>query len=45
MILLIEDNKDARENISELLEIAGYNVITANNGKEGLDYAKKTIRL
>ena len=40
-ILLIEDNVSMRENTSELLDLAGYHVITAENGKEGLDLAKK----
>lgn len=34
-ILIIEDNKDVRENIEELLYLSGYDVITAENGKEG----------
>jgi CRP-like cAMP-binding protein len=38
-ILLIEDNHDVRENIAEILELANYNVITASNGKEGVDKA------
>lgn len=36
-ILIIDDNPDVRENTSELLELAGYEVITAVNGKEGLE--------
>lgn len=40
-ILIIEDNADVRENISELLDLAGYKTYTATNGKEGLDLAKK----
>ncbi|MFT7281497.1 MAG: DNA-binding response OmpR family regulator, partial [Cyclobacteriaceae bacterium] len=38
-ILLIEDNTDVRENIAEILELANFNVITAVNGKEGVDKA------
>ncbi len=40
-ILLIEDNQDVRENVAEILELANYKVITAVNGKIGVDLAKK----
>ncbi len=40
-ILIIEDNADLLDNTTELLEIAGYEVITATNGKEGLELAHK----
>lgn len=40
-ILLIEDNKDIRENTAEILSLAQYNVLTANNGKEGVEMAQK----
>ena len=40
-ILLIEDNKDMRENTAEILELANYNVFTAKNGKEGVELAQK----
>ena len=39
-ILLIEDNVDIRENTSELLELQGYEVISAVNGKTGLALAR-----
>lgn len=38
-ILLIEDNKDVRENTAEILELANYNVLTAENGKVGVAMA------
>ncbi|MBT6980310.1 MAG: response regulator [Flavobacteriales bacterium] len=38
-ILLIEDNRDVRENIAEILELAGYYVDTAENGKRGVEKA------
>ena len=38
-ILLIEDNADVRENTAEILELAKYDVITAENGKIGVDLA------
>ncbi len=39
-ILLIEDNREMRENTSEILGLAGYNVHTAENGKKGVEIAK-----
>lgn len=38
-VLLIEDNTDVRENTAEILQWAGYEVITAENGKKGLELA------
>lgn len=38
-ILLIEDNNEIRENTAEILELANYNVITAENGKDGVEKA------
>ena len=38
-LLLIEDEKILRENTCELLEVYGFNCITAKQGKEGLDMA------
>ncbi|WP_212006190.1 response regulator [Chitinophaga sp. HK235] len=38
-ILLIEDNKDIRDNLAEILALANYNVLTAANGKEGVTIA------
>ncbi len=40
-ILIIEDNAEVRENVSELLELAGYHVMTASNGKEGVSVAQQ----
>jgi CRP/FNR family transcriptional regulator, polysaccharide utilization system transcription regulator len=42
-ILIIEDNLEVRENTAEILELANYNVLTAENGKLGVELAKKTI--
>ncbi|MFD2872942.1 response regulator transcription factor [Mucilaginibacter ximonensis] len=42
-ILLIEDNNDIRENTCELLELEGYNVIFALNGKTGLTLASQHL--
>lgn len=38
-ILLIEDNRDIRENLIEYLEMAGYKIISAQNGKRGIELA------
>lgn len=40
-ILIVEDNSDIRENASRLLESAGYKTFTADNGKNGLESARK----
>ncbi|MCC6599045.1 MAG: response regulator [Crocinitomicaceae bacterium] len=40
-ILLIEDNFEVRENTAEILELAGYRVIKAENGKIGVELAQK----
>ena len=42
-ILLIEDNHDIRENTHEMLELEGYKVLVAMNGKTGLAMAKEKI--
>jgi CRP-like cAMP-binding protein/CheY-like chemotaxis protein len=42
LILLIEDNKEMRENTAEILELAHYKVVTAQNGKEGVEAAQKS---
>lgn len=38
-LLLIEDNDEIRENTAEILELAGYKVATAENGKIGVEKA------
>jgi CRP-like cAMP-binding protein len=38
-ILLIEDNDEIRENTAEILELANYKVVTAANGKIGIETA------
>ncbi len=40
-ILLIEDNREMRENTSEILELSNYKVFTAENGKIGVEKAQK----
>jgi len=36
-ILVVEDDQDIREAVSELLELEGYTVASASNGQEGLN--------
>ena len=38
-ILVIEDVKEVRENICEILELSGYQVFAAKNGSEGVEQA------
>lgn len=40
-ILIIEDNIEIRENTTEILELGGYNVITAVDGRDGISVASE----
>jgi CRP-like cAMP-binding protein/CheY-like chemotaxis protein len=42
-ILLIEDNAEMRENTAEMLELAGYEVQVAENGKVGVKMAHAAV--
>src|SRR5690606_29458379 len=42
-ILLIEDDPALRENTAELLELSNYMVVTAPNGKKGIEAAKREL--
>lgn len=42
-VLLIEDDVTVRENTAELLELSGYDVVTASNGRNGIEKAKQNI--
>jgi len=42
-ILVIEDNEAIRENVSEILELSGYNVLQAPNGKAGIEVAQQNV--
>lgn len=42
-ILLIEDNADVRENTQEILELSGYKVISAENGRVGAALAQTEL--
>ena len=40
-ILVIDDNTYLRENTAEILDLAGYETVTAENGKRGVELATK----
>ncbi|MDB5245646.1 MAG: response regulator [Segetibacter sp.] len=42
-ILIIEDNVEVRENTAEIIELSNYKVITAENGKIGVELALKEL--
>ncbi len=42
-ILLVEDNNEIRENTTEILEMANYQIATASNGKQGYEIALKEM--
>lgn len=42
-IVLIEDNLEMRENTTEILELANYEVLAAANGKLGVELAEKEL--
>lgn len=42
-VLIIEDNQDVRENTADILELSGYETITAENGKVGVKKAKQLL--
>ena len=42
-ILIIEDNDDIRENLAEILELAGYEAHTAENGKRGVEMVEQLL--
>ncbi len=42
-ILLVEDDTSLRENVEELLELSGFSVFSASNGKIAVEMAKKEL--
>lgn len=42
-VLIIEDNEDVRENTADILELAGFTVAKAENGKIGVKTAKELL--
>lgn len=43
IVLVIEDHSEIRENISELLEIYGLEIISASNGLDGVKIASERL--
>lgn len=41
-VLVVEDDADIRDALKEVLELEGYQVITANDGQQGLEALKKS---
>lgn len=42
-ILVIEDDRDIRETLQEILEMGGYEVSSVSNGQKGIDEAKRFV--
>lgn len=42
-ILLIEDTNDILENLTEYLQMEGFEILVANNGKTGVELAREFI--
>jgi DNA-binding response OmpR family regulator len=42
-ILVIDDNADIRDNTAEILDLAGYRTLKAENGKQGVEIASREI--
>ncbi len=42
-LLIIEDNEDIRESTAEILELANFTVLQAENGKKGIEIAQKNL--
>lgn len=42
-ILLIEDNENILENLTEYFELEGYKITATNNGKDGVNMAKESV--
>jgi CheY-like chemotaxis protein len=41
-VLVVDDDADIRDSLREVLEDEGYSVVCLSNGREALDYLKKT---
>ena len=39
-MLIIEDNRDAADTLADLLDIAGYEVLVAYTGRQGVEAAR-----
>ena len=45
VVLVVEDEDDARETLKDLLELRGYHVQTAADGQQALDFIDTTDRI
>ena len=43
VILIVDDDAESRELLSELLTKEGYTVVCAENGRDALDYLSRSI--
>jgi len=43
-VLIVEDDQDIRDALRDVLELDGYEVVEASNGKEGLDRLSAIVR-
>ena len=43
MIVVVEDNNDVRRHVGAFLDRSGAKVVTARNGREGLEVVKNTL--
>lgn len=43
-IMVIEDENDIRSSLKEILELEGYDVLTAENGLEALNILKQSLK-
>lgn len=41
LILVVDDEEDIRQNVAEILELAGYSTLVAAHGKEAIELVKK----
>jgi CheY-like chemotaxis protein len=42
-VLVVEDDRDVRDSLSELLELEGYRAVAAGSGVEALDLLKRAV--
>lgn len=42
-LLVIEDNAEIRENLVEIIEMAGYEVVSTNGGRKGIQMAQNGV--
>jgi len=45
LVLVVDDDSDVRDSISQLLDAKGYSIIQAENGQKALNILKSTSRI